>query len=529
MLKCGIYARVSTEFDAQRTSVPNQVDYFQNYIDQNENFELYKVYVDDGVSGKYTKRRSDFKKMLKDACDKKFDVLLVKSLSRFGRNNRETLNNLNELYKNNVRAIFIEENVDTEKDRSMIGLFSWLAEQESRKISDRQKFAKAQMKSKNLFPYNNRPYGYKIVDHVLVPIPEEAERVRLIYDLYLKGYGINKIANYLDSNNIPPRRAKKWSKTALKIILTNPHYIGNLYYNKSYKVDTMDERPVYTSPDEWIEVKNTHEAIISEEVFLRVKDEYNRRYEKSKANTRYSTTNIFSNLIRCGRCDSTYIRKKLHDGSKYVYSCANYEANGKKECTREAIDENDLIQIVYDNIYKISENEDLLNDLYNKSLKEISIDIDYLQNELKDMNNQILKLKNKADKLLDLYTEELITKEQFKEQNSDINNKLESLFMKQDELKNRIAQKDSLDDTFAIFKERLSELKDITNWSNDLLKDYINSITIYDKNNISIDLLIYKDIEMFQDSTVQKYVQHQNGTIKCKLNINIRDNILITA
>jgi site-specific DNA recombinase len=460
--------------------------------------------------------------MLKDACDKKFDILLVKSLSRFGRNNRETLNNLNELYKNNVRAIFIEENLDTEKDRSMVGLFSWLSEQESRKISDRQKFTKAQMKSKKLFPYNNRPYGYKLVDHILVPIPEEAERVQLIYNLYLKGYGINKIANYLDSNNIPPRRSKNWSKNALKVILTNPHYTGNLYYNKSYKVDTMDEKPIYTSPEEWIEVKNTHEAIISEDLFMRVKEENKKRYEKTQSNTRYSTTNIFSNLVRCGRCNSTYIRKKLHNGSKYVYSCANYESNGKKCCTREAIDENDLIQIVHDNICVISENEDLLNELYNKSLKEISIDIDYLQNELKDMNIQILKLKNKADKLLDLYTEELITKEQFKDQNTDINNKLESLFAKQEELNSRIKQKDSLDDTFKIFKERLCELKNIAIWTNDLLKDYISSITVYDKNSISIDLLIYKDIDvsMFQDSAVQKYVQHQSGTLIATLNIN---------
>jgi len=531
MFKCGVYARVSTEFDSQKTSIPNQIDYFQNYIDQNEDFELYKVYVDDGVSGKFTKRRSNFKNMLKDACDKRFDILLVKSLSRFGRNNRETLNNLNELYTYNVRAIFIEDGVDTHKNREMIGLFSWLAEQESRKISERQKFAKAQLKSRKLFPYNNPPYGYKLVKHVLTIVPEEADIVKLIYDMYLQGSGVNKIVNHLNSNNIPSRRSKLWSKTGIKTILTNPHYTGSLYYNKSYKLDTMDEKTIYNPSENWQEQKNTHEAIIDSETYNNVQIEHQKRDYLYSRRNRYSTTNLFSNLIKCGRCGDSYIKKRLHKSDKMVYSCSNYESNGKKgnhlgQCTREAIPEEELIETVNKYINIIINDPEFVEDLYNHNLKLIVTNIDHLKSELKDVDAQILKLKKSSQKLLELYSDEDISKEQYKEQNDDIQNQLCIIEEKKINLELQMNKKDYLDTVYKSFHEGIEKLRDIKNWNNELLKQYIDSITIVDKTHIKIKLLIEDNVDelMFQDRSVQQYVQYQNGTLTISLDINILDN-----
>ena len=135
-MKCAIYARVST--DEQGTSIINQQEYFKDYIKRN-NFEIFDVYNDEAFSGTETTKRLSFQRLLEDGKNKRYDVLLAKSYSRFGRNQRETLTALAELFEYGIRIIFVEDGLDSLRDKGQFGLFAWLAEQESRKISERIK------------------------------------------------------------------------------------------------------------------------------------------------------------------------------------------------------------------------------------------------------------------------------------------------------------------------------------------------------------------------------------------------------
>lgn len=485
MLKCAIYARVSTEFDEQATSIETQIDYFNNYIYTKDNLVLYKVYVDKQTGTDFN--REGVKELIEDSKAKRYDTLLVKSISRFGRNQSETIRITNLLHELDIQIIFVEDGIDSKKDRNLIGLFAWLAENESKKISERVKFTIKNNQRRGLFVGNKPPYGYSVKEHKLYINEAEAEVVKLVYNLYInEGFGLWKIVDYLNDNNIKPRNASKWAKTNIVLLLTNPVYTGNTYSNKTEKIDVLSKKIKRNSEEDWIITLGTHEVLVDFEMYNKVQQQRAYRKELLKNNTKYSGENLFSNIVRCGRCSGIYIRKKVHD--VYVYSCRQYERRGTlSECkSREAIKEEHIKELLHGYIIEMLNNNEIIDNIYKEQLSIITVGSKDAIKKLNSITKDIEKFKNKQDKLLEFAMDGTITKEQFKIKNDEIESKVVDLQSTKHELEVKLSAKNELENKYITFKKELYKLKDIECWDNQLLRGLFPTIIVYDRQNIEI-------------------------------------------
>ena len=247
MVKVAAYARVSTDTEEQISSYEAQVDYYTRYIKSKNNWEFIEVYTDEGISATNTKKRDGFNRMIKDALDKKIDLIVTKSVSRFARNTVDTLTTVRKLKEKGVEVYFEKENIYTldSKGELLITIMSSIAQEESRSISEnvtwgqRKRFADRKVS----LPYKNFLGYEKGKDGVPKIIEKEAKIVRLIYRLFLEGKTISAITKHLTDNKIPtPAGKEKWYTTTVRSILTNEKYKGDALLQKCYTIDFLTKK-----------------------------------------------------------------------------------------------------------------------------------------------------------------------------------------------------------------------------------------------------------------------------------------------
>lgn len=238
------YARVSTDSDEQFTSYEAQIDYYTKFIKAREDWEFVTVYTDEGISATNTKHRDGFNRMVQDALDGKIDLIVTKSVSRFARNTVDSLTTVRKLKECGTEIYFEKENIYTfdSKGELLITIMSSLAQEESRSISEnvtwgqRKRFAdgKVSMPYKHFLGYDKGEDGTPVINS------EEAETVRLIYQLFLEGKTPAGICNYLDkSGTLTPSGRLKWSQTTVSSILSNEKYKGDALLQKRFTVDFL--------------------------------------------------------------------------------------------------------------------------------------------------------------------------------------------------------------------------------------------------------------------------------------------------
>ena len=342
------YARVSTDSDEQENSYEAQVDYFTEYIQSRDEWEFVKIYTDEGITGTSTKHREGFNEMIADALAGKIDLIVTKSVSRFARNTVDSLTIIRELKANGVEVYFEKENIYTfdGKGELMLTIMSSLAQEESRSISENTTWGirKGFADGKVMMPYGSF-LGYRKGDNGQPEIvQEEADVVRTIYMRYLNGFTPHQIARLLTDSNIPtPRGRKIWSESTIMSILRNERYKGDAILQKSFCTDFLTKKfkknegevPQYY-------VRNSHPAIISEEVYELVQMEIEARKEYGN---RYSGKGLFASRIICGDCGGFYGSKVWHSTDRYrrtIWRCnRKYEGGAPKEqrCTTPHVTE----------------------------------------------------------------------------------------------------------------------------------------------------------------------------------------------
>ena len=285
------------------------MDYFTEYIRGRDDWSFVKIYTDEGITGTSTKHREGFNEMIADALAGKIDLIVTKSVSRFARNTVDSLTVIRELKANGVEVYFEKENIYTfdGKGELMLTIMSSLAQEESRSISENVTWGirKGFADGKVLMPYGSF-LGYRKGDNGLPEIvPEEAEVVRTIYMKYLNGFTPHQIARSLTEKHIPtPRGREIWSESTIMSILRNERYKGDAILQKSFCTDFLTKKfkknegevPQYY-------VRNSHPAIVSEEVYELVQLEIEARKEYGN---RYSGKGLFASRIVCGDCGSFY-------------------------------------------------------------------------------------------------------------------------------------------------------------------------------------------------------------------------------
>ena len=285
-LRVAAYCRVSTKHEEQQHSLATQISYYTDYIQNHLNWVLVGVY-SDTASGTRTNQRPSYQKLMRDCTKRKVDLILVKSLSRFGRDALETIRQIRRLKKMDI-GVYIENgglNTLNVSD-SMIDQLAALAQTESHFRSENIKFGiRHRMRSGKTVLNHTRFLGYtKGPDGILQIVPEEAEIVRKIFDLYIQGSGVRKIKRYLEEHGIKTVTGKtEWSTSTIDRMLNNEKYVGEVRMQKTFISDFLiGKREKNEGQLDTYLIENAHEPIIDRETFELV--------QKMRGNTRKSNT-----------------------------------------------------------------------------------------------------------------------------------------------------------------------------------------------------------------------------------------------
>lgn len=363
-LRVAAYARVSTEQDEQESSYEAQVDFYSRYIGNNPDWELVKVFADRGITGTSIKNRDEFNHMIDMALSGGIDLILTKSISRFARNTVDTLQTVRKLKAAGVEVIFEKENLRTldPKCEVMLTIMSSLAQEESRSISENIRWGQQKsMKDGNVsLPYKHFLGYRKGEDGRPEIVEDEARVIRTIYDLFLSGKTIRYIADYLTDCEIPtPAGKAKWSVSTIKSILTNEKYKGDALLMKTYTVDylTKEKRKNVGDVRQFF-VENSHDPIISPEIFNRVQE----KLERHCANrSKIRSNHPFANRLVCGDCGEFYGHKVWHNRSnteRYDVWYCNHKYKHGNTCKTPFLRE-DVVRAAFERALNNTSSKDL--------------------------------------------------------------------------------------------------------------------------------------------------------------------------
>lgn len=331
------YARVSNSKDAMLQSLSAQVSYYSNYIQNHKGWKYAGVYYDEAISG--TKdERANFQRMLEDCRLGKIDMIITKSISRFSRNTASLLIAVRQLKEYGVDVYFEEQKLHSlsSDGELMLSILASYAQEEARSVSENMLW-RIRSNFKNGKVFSKTILGYRIEESTLVVVEEEAKIVKQIYELYIKGYGIGKIAKTLNESGYKSRLGNNFSRSTIFLILRNRDYTGDLLLQKTYKKDFLATRSTINNGerDSYL-VENAHEEIIDKDLFESVQKEIERR-SSLHPNSKKREAHLFSKLITCGHCGATLGRGKT--GSRYSYRCPTYRHQGKDVCPSKNVPE----------------------------------------------------------------------------------------------------------------------------------------------------------------------------------------------
>lgn len=500
-MRCAIYARVSTGLDSQKDSLENQVTFFEKFIIE-KGWKLVDIYPDKGISGTSTAKRVELKRLIKDAERREFDVVLIKSISRWARDTVDSISLIRKLKNYGIRLMSIEDSYDSFIDdgEMKLTLHSMIYQQESENISKNVSFGIAE-KSRNGIFHGTPPYGYDKIKGKLVPNPIHAPTVQFIFDLYLnKGMGQQGIANYLTERGIQTPRAvlgainagTVWQQTAVKMILTNPHYTGDLVQGRS-KTDVKDKmfnqekgykKRLQLDEKNWIIVHEAHPALITHEQFREVHVLMKRKAEKIFRGR--GKKSLFARLAFCPDCGAGMNYKNDRHG----YVCATYQKNGRKKCTNHFIKHEVLKERVLSDLRELATNSLNMTSLVEIAMKRAGNQMTSAKDELKRVQQELIQLEKERTQLARNLARELIDEETFKSCKESIMGEWEALRQRELELERLISKEKDTEVGLHAFKKEITKFIELNITDEEILRQVlhrlIDKIEVFEDGNITI-------------------------------------------
>ncbi len=419
LMRAAAYCRVSTDDEEQKTSYEAQIDYYTEKINQNPEWQMAGIFADEGISGTQAKKRPEFLKMIRLCRQRKIDIILTKSLSRFARNTVDSLKYIRELRELGIAVISEKENINTltAESEMLITIMSCFAQAESESISKNVSWGVRQsFKNGNVPMQYARLLGYqKGKNDAPEIVPDEAEIVREIYRCYLDGMSMNLIADRLNAKVLTTKgNGSPYRKAVIQRILTNEKYTGDALLQKTYVTDCITKKtrknngelPMYL-------VKNHHEPIISRADFNRVQEEMARRSAKrviadkltKTEQGKYSAKYALSELLICGECGEHYRRVTwTAKGFKEIkWRCVSRIQYGKKKChSSPTVDEQALHRTIVSAINEFCTVKDDVAKALRESIAEV---LDPNQNvSVMVAQQRIDELAHNIDELIKLAT-----------------------------------------------------------------------------------------------------------------------------
>ena len=499
------YCRVSTDKEDQLNSLEAQKNFFLEYTKRTGD-NLVHLYADEGISGTKIKNRREFLRMMDDAQRGLFELVVVKDISRFARNTVDLLQNIRKLKSLGIETHFLTANMTSMGNSEFVlTIFGALAQEESANTSKRIKFGKRINAEKGKVP--NIVYGYdKMVgDYFNLSInQEEAAVIRQVYQWYVReGYGTAKISEFLNKQGLRTKRNCQWSPNGVGRLLSNELYTGKIINGKEEISDFLTGQRAEKAEDEWLIVDRPELRIIEPKLFMQAQDIMRQRVQVFKNDReRQSNKYLFSTLIKCKECGWSFRRTVRTYKNTYVrWVCSGHNGKGADNCPNAVtVDEEELI--------------DVLQEYFSELLKSKKNAMRYVTGEFqriyhtknenlkseKELNAQLAKLRKMRQKYMDMYADDLISREELNEKIGGTKKEVERI---ENELQITSSHQTHGEQLKSVLNKTFREIADITDvrqMTNTQLKRIIQKIEVDKDGNVDICLLPFGELGL--DETV---------------------------
>lgn len=521
--KTAVYVRLSAEKDEtrDRKTLINQRNFIKNFVDQQIDMEIYDIYMDDEISGT-TFDRPEFERMMSDMRAGRINCIVVKDLSRLGRDYVETGNLVERVFPMmGARFVAITDNYDSSKKDAdlMVAVTNIANDLYAKDISKKIYSCKHEAMEKGI-PAGNVAYGYKVVldenkVRVVVEDKEAADVVRWIFNEAEKGILQSVIAEKLNAEHIlTPSQYRvrnnkekleklsgvKWTVDTLSQILKNEVYIGKYVTGKDRVCLYRHEKRHMTSKDEWNVFENHHTPLVTKEQFYAVQKNKRKALKPAKK----QTVNMLKGKITCGCCGSSiHINPEKH---AKVYMCTHRKRYGKDSCNCLPVKVDDVyaavLAVIKEQIQVFTDKESLLKEHHwdSRIVRQEQVYMEAVNKCVKEMD-RLMELKSGlyAD-----YTEELLDEKEYLQLNREYSQRIEKLKAQADEYRQAASQYESAEKTVAQLKAEMLKFKGKRKLTQEMVDLLVAQVHIYEDKNLEIVLNYEDELKRFAELDIER-------------------------
>ena len=436
---CAAYCRVSSDSEDQINSFMAQTRYYSQAFENSETEILVDIYADEGITGTREDKRDEFQRMIKDCKKGKIDRIYTKSISRFARNTKDCLKSVRELKSLGITILFEKENIDTANmtDEMMITIMGGLAQEELTSISQNMRWSVQKRMQNGTYKNATPPFGFKKVNGDLEIDENQATIVSQMFEWYSNGYGLQTIADKLNSMNVPSSKQNVlWKADNVKYVLKNDRYIGNAMFQKSYVTETLphikkrnygDKQKYYTN--------GVNKPIVDNETFYAVQ-----KLLESRHRDYICREYPLSKKLICNICGATYKRRNRKSGAFWL--CRTHDINAA-DCENGGIRESDVYTAFVRLCNKLLHNYKTILIPLQTALQDLKLKKFSGQTQIVNIRKEIAKLREQSHVLARLKTKGFLDEVKYIEQTTEFMAKINKMQL---ELK-KITRSDDEDET----------------------------------------------------------------------------------
>ncbi|MCL2343895.1 MAG: recombinase family protein [Firmicutes bacterium] len=494
---------MSTDKEDQANSFESQQRYFKEYIERRPNWELVEIFADEGISGTNTKKRKAFNRMIADAKSGEIDLIITKEISRFARNTLDSIYYTRELKKRGVGVIFLNDNINTlDPDAELrLTIMSSIAQEESRKTSDRVKWGQLRQMEKGVV-FGRDMLGYDVRGGQLFINEEGAKIVRMIFNKFVnESKGTHVIARELREAGVTTSTSRKqWSNTVILRVIRNEKYCGDLVQKKTFTPDYLShEKKGNRGEEEFVIMKDHHEPIISREMFDRATEILESRAFSQERKAKYSNRYAFSGKIKCGRCGASYVAryKTRQDGSRYkAWRCFEANRNGNPHvdqagnqlgCFGEGLRDEDAFHIMRLVCGSLDFERDIILSNLVHAIDSV-IKEEYGAVDTARLVEKIGQVDEKRSRLIELYMSGDIDKEQFITARDKCDTEAAEIKSLIESIEQRERLHEAQQTLLCDIKDALDEMISGITHDEEFYRSILNKMVVHDKDHIDVYL-----------------------------------------
>ena len=519
------YARVSSESDEQLNSLGNQIQYYEDLIRRNSAWTFVSGYIDEGLSGISTKKRENFNRMLEEAAEDRFDLIITKEISRFARNTLDSIQYTRQLLSYGIGVFFQNDNINTldEDSELRLSIMSSIAQDELRKLSSRVKFGHQQAIKQNVVLGNSRIFGYR-KDHKRLVIDEtQAPMVRELFELYSTDqYSMKQIETLFWEKGYRNLNGNRIAHSTMSGMISNPKYKGYYVGNKVKVIDMFTKKQKFLPPEEWVMFKDeTGEivpAIVSEELWDKANEVLKRRSEDVKARQGICNhANLLTGKLWCTCCGQPYYRRESKDrtgkkNSKWI--CSGKIKNGADSCDSFAIYEDEIKPLLFEMFRDTKADAEAMVQEYIRMYRTITTG-GSLPKKLEEQQKIIDLANRKKNTLLQLAADDSITHADFKSMSAACNEEIKHAEAEIAELQHAALEGEELRKKIEVIRKVLTNAqKDAADGiiTKEFVDQYIDKIFVTPTEEGTLQL----QIKIFTGETNEQYfrkLERRSGVI----------------